>query len=123
MSHEDVQRWLDSYVEAWRTYDAEAIGALFTDEAVYAYTPVGEPVRGRDAIVAGWLSDRDEPGSWQASYRPLIVEDDRAVAVGQTTYANGRTFENLYVLRFAEDGRCAELTEWYWQHPAAESDS
>jgi ketosteroid isomerase-like protein len=123
MSHEDVQRWLDSYVEAWRTYDAEAIGALFTDEAVYAYTPVGEPVRGRDAIVAGWLSDRDEPGSWQASYRPLVVEDDRAVAAGQTTYADGRTFENLYVLRFAEDGRCAELTEWYWQHPAAESDS
>jgi ketosteroid isomerase-like protein len=120
VSHEDVQRWLDSYVEAWRTYDAEAIGALFTDEAVYAYTPVGEPVRGRDAIVAGWLSDRDEPGSWQASYRPLVVEDDRAVAVGQTTYANGRTFENLYVLRFAEDGRCAELTEWYWQHPAAD---
>jgi ketosteroid isomerase-like protein len=123
VSREDVQRWLDSYVEAWRTYDPVAIGALFTDDVLYAYTPVGEPVRGRDAIVADWLSDRDEPGSWQASYRPLVVEDDRAVAVGQTTYADGRTFENLYALRFAEDGRCAELTEWYWQHPAAEGNS
>ena len=120
MSHEDVQRWLDSYVEAWRTYDEDAIGVLFTDDAAYAYTPVGAPVRGREAIVADWLSDRDEPGSWQASYRPLVVEGDVAVAVGQTTYADGRTFENLYVLRFADDGRCAELTEWYWQHPSSD---
>ena len=121
MSHEDVQRWLDSYVDAWRTYEPEAIGALFADDAVYAYTQIGEPVRGRDAIVADWLSEPDEPGSWQAAYRPLVVEGDQAVAVGQTTYANGRTFENVYVLRFAADGRCAELTEWYWQHPATES--
>jgi ketosteroid isomerase-like protein len=119
VSQEDVQRWLDAYVEAWRTYDQQAIGALFTEDADYAYTPVGEPVHGRDAIVEDWLKDRDEPGSWQASYRPLVVEEDRAVAVGRTTYADGKMFENLYVLRFAGDGRCTELTEWYWQHPAA----
>jgi uncharacterized protein (TIGR02246 family) len=119
MSDDDVQRWLDAYVDAWRTYDPQAIGALFTEDAVYAYTPVSEPVRGRDAIVADWLKDRDQPGSWQASYRPLVVEGDRAVAVGQTTYADGKAFENLYVLRFADDGRCAELTEWYWRHPPA----
>ena len=43
MSHEDVQRWLDAYVEAWRTYDPEAVGALFTDDVAYAYTPVDSP--------------------------------------------------------------------------------
>ena len=118
MTIEQTQAWLDAYVEAWRTYDPESVGALFTDDVAYAYTPVDEPVRGRDAIVADWLKDRDEPGSWQASYRPLVVEGDRAIAVGRTTYADGRTFENLYVLRFADDRRCAELTEWYWRHPA-----
>ena len=117
MTHDDVQRWLDEYVEAWRSYEPGAIGALFTDDAAYAYTPVDEPVRGREAIVSSWLNDRDEPGSWQAEYRPLVVERDRAIAVGRTTYADGRAFENLYVLRFDADGRCAELTEWYWRHP------
>ena len=96
MTHEEVQRWLDAYVEAWRTHDAAAIGALFTEDAVYAYDPVGEPVRGREAIVADWLKEPDEPGSWQAEYRPLVVEGDRAVAVGRTTYTNGKVFENLY---------------------------
>ena len=123
MTHEDVQRWLDAYVDAWRTYDPAAIGALFTDDAVHAYDPVGEPVRGRDAIVADWLKNPDQPGTWQASYRPLVVEDDRAVAVGGTTYTNGKVFENLYVLRFAADGTCAEFTEWYWRHPPTGSEA
>ena len=116
MTHEDVQGWLDAYVAAWRTYDADAIGALFSDDAVYAYDPVGEPMRGCEAIVADWLKDPDERDTWQASYRPLVVEGDRAIAVGRTTYTNGKVFENLYVLRFA-GGRCAEFTEWYWRHP------
>ena len=121
MSRDDVQEWLDAYVEAWRTYDAETIGSLFSDDATYAYDPVGEPLRGRDAIVADWLKKPDEPGSWQASYRPLVVEGDRAVAVGRTTYAAGRSFENLYVLRFDAEGRCAELTEWYWRRKGDDS--
>jgi hypothetical protein len=46
-------------------------------------------VRGREAIVADWLEERDEPGSWEASYRPLVVEGRRAVAEGTTSYTNG----------------------------------
>ena len=121
MTHDDVQRWLDGYVEAWRSDDAAAIGDLFSEDASYRYDPVGAALEGREAIVADWQKEPDEPGSWQAEYRPLVVEGDRAVAVGRTTYANGRVYENLYVLRFAADGRCSEFTEWFWRHPG-ESD-
>lgn len=114
---ERVQTWLDAYVEAWRTYDGDAIGELFGTDATYAYHPYDEPLRGRDAIVASWLSERDEPGSWEASYRPLMVQGDRAVATGETRYADGRTFSNLYVLRFDDDGRCVEFVEWYLEQP------
>ena len=58
----EFQRWLDDYVAAWRSYDADAIGALFSDDAEYRYQPVGrEPVSGRAAIVASWLDERDDP--------------------------------------------------------------
>ena len=30
-----LARWLDRYAEAWRSNDADTIGALFTDDAVY----------------------------------------------------------------------------------------
>jgi hypothetical protein len=120
VNHDDVQRWLDAYVEAWRTYDPDAIGILFAQEATYAYHPYDrgeEVVRGREAIVADWLEARDEPGSWEASYGPLVVEGRRAVAEGTTSYANGDSFWNLWILRFEADGRCAEFVEWYMAGP------
>lgn len=119
ITRDDVQQWLDAYVEAWRTYDTTAIGELFTEDATYAYHPYDEPLRGRDAIVASWLDDRDEPGTWTAHYEPLLIEADRAIATGETHYTEaGRTFSNLYVLRFAPDGRCAEFVEWFMERPA-----
>lgn len=121
-----VQRWLDSYTHAWLTYDPAAIGALFTDDAEYRWHPwdTGDDVaRGRDAIVAAWL---DEPDlrTFEGQYRPLLISGDDAVAVGTTRYYAdaGREsleseFHNLWVLRFADDGRCSAFTEWYMRTP------
>src|SRR3712207_7836573 len=53
----------------------------------------------RSAIVADWLEERDEPGAWEASYRPLVVEGQRAVAEGTTSYTNGDFFWNLWTDR------------------------
>ena len=118
LTRDRVQAWLDAYVKAWRSYDGDAIGALFAADATYAYHPYDEPVRGRDAIVASWLEERDEPGSWEAAYRPLLLEGDRAVATGETRYADGRVFSNLYVMRFDDEGRCTDFVEWYIEQPA-----
>lgn len=117
MTRERVQTWLDAYVEAWRTYDADAIGDLFSDDAEYRYHPYDEPLRGRRAIVDDWRGDRDEPGSWSARYEVLLVDGDRAVATGETRYAEGRTFSNLFVMAFDGDGPCREFTEWFMEHP------
>ena len=88
MTRDDVQRWLDAYVEAWRTYDPAAIADLFAEDATYRYRPYGDDtfVRGRDAIVADWRDSQDAPGSWEAHYEPFAVEGDHAVAVGETRY-------------------------------------
>jgi ketosteroid isomerase-like protein len=118
MGHDDVQRWLEAYVEAWRSYDRDAIGELFTEDATYAYHPYdAKPLRGRDAIIEDWLSDQDEPESWKASYEPLLIDGDRAVVVGETRYTNGDVYSNLWVMRFAADGRCADYVEWFMKHP------
>jgi ketosteroid isomerase-like protein len=119
MTRDEVQAWLERYVEAWRSYSPDAVGSLFTDDATYAYHPYDdEPLRGRDAIVADWLGERDELGSWNARYEPQLIDGDRVVAAGETLYANGRTFSSLFVMRFDDTGRCASFVEWYMQHPA-----
>ncbi len=120
MTHDDLQAWLDAYVDAWRTYDPADIATLFSENAIYAYHPWDEGealVRGRDAIVANWLEEQDPPNSWEAQYQPLMVEGDQAIATGITRYAEGKTYYNLWVLRFAEGGRCAEFVEWFMVPP------
>jgi hypothetical protein len=113
-----VQAWLDAYVDAWRTYDPEAIGNLFAKDATYTYHPYDEEVvQGREAIVADWLEERDEPGTWEASYRPVVVEGRRAVAEGTTSYTNGYLYWNLWVLSFDEENRCTEYVEWFMVRP------
>ena len=121
-----VQAWLDAYVRAWESYDPAAIGDLFAPDAVYAFGPFAEPVRGRETIVAAWLVDRDAPGTYRARYEPLAVEGDLAVANGRSRYfgEDGTTprteYDNIFVLRFGPDGRCAEFREWYMERPAGE---
>ncbi len=125
MDIQAVAAWLDGYSQAWGTYDADQIGALFSEDAVYYYKPFEEPVRGREAIVASWLEEPDEPGTYEGSYRPVLVADDQAVARGFSRYFNtngsvAEEFDNLFLLRFDPDGRCAEFREWYMRKPLPE---
>jgi ketosteroid isomerase-like protein len=117
MTLDEVQRWLDAYVAAWRTYDIDSIANLFSQEATYAYQPWAEPIQGRDAIVTAWLSDQDDPNSWEAAYRPLFVDGEHAVVVGETSYVDEKDYANLFVLRFDDDGSCSAFTEWYMPKP------
>jgi hypothetical protein len=115
-----VQRWLDGYVAAWRTYDEGAIRALFAADATYAYHPDDDPERGIDAIVAAWLSEPDDAAAWEATYAPSLIDGRRAIATGQTRYLEtGKVFSNLFELEFDADGRCTRFVEWYVAHPAA----
>jgi hypothetical protein len=130
---ESVAAWLDRYVEAWKSYDRGQIEALFGDEVSYRFHPYDEPVVGREAVVESWLgegdhpgaSERDEPGTYEASYRPVAVDGNVAVAVGTSTYYDSpggkvvRVYDNCFVMRFDAESRCVEFTEWFMQRPDA----
>ena len=107
-----VQKWLDDYLEAWRTCDTDSIGRLFTEDATYRYHPGDDPVVGRAAIVADWQRSPDPPGSWTAAYSPWLVGGDRAIATGETSYTSGKEYWNVFQLVF-RDGRCCEFVEWF----------
>jgi ketosteroid isomerase-like protein len=127
----DVDRWLQAYVEAWKTYDREQIGALFSEDVNHRYHPYDDPLRGRDAVVQSWLGEGDDPGAsardqegtYDATYRAVAVDGDVAVATGSTTYTAEpggeveRVFHNCFVMRFDPSGRCREFTEWFMEEP------
>jgi hypothetical protein len=95
-----VAAWLDGYSRAWKTYDPEQIGELFSEDA-------------------------DEEGTYEGRYRPVLVAGDQAVANGYSRYFDGdggvaKEFDNLILLRFDTDGRCVEYREWYMRKPDEE---
>ena len=130
MNRESLQVWLDKYVEAWRTYQPVQIEELFSEDALYYYSPFDEnnPLRGREAIVADWLAEPNPAGSWEAHYVPVAVEGNVGVAQGRTRYFNAdgaieREFDNIFVLHFDDAGRCVRFTEWYMQPRSASQTS
>jgi hypothetical protein len=131
VNRDNAQAWLDSYVEAWLSYDEDAIRALFSDDIAYRYHPYDEPIVGREAVVASWLgesdseaaSTRDAPGTYAARYAPVAVDDDVVIAIGTSSYREQpagpivRTYDNCFVMRFDDDRRCREFTEYYIRRP------
>ena len=88
---------------------------------------------GRDAVVQSWLgegdhpdaSDRDEPDTFEAAYRAVAVDGDRAVGTGISSYREEpggpivRVYDNCFVMQFDSEGRCREFTEWFMQRKSA----
>ena len=132
MDSATVANWLAAYVDAWKSYDREAIGALFSDDVEYRYHPHDEPLEGRQAVVESWLgegehegsSERDQEGTYDASYEPVAVDGNVAVATGTSAYAREpggpieQVYDNCFVMRFDPDGRCSEFTEWFMLRPS-----
>lgn len=131
MDSESAQEWLDRYIDAWLSYDAAAVAALFSEDIAYRYHPYDDPIVGRDAVVASWLgestsndaSSRDAPGTYEAEYSPVAIDGDTVVATGTSRYREApdgpvvRIYENCFVMRFDGDGRCREFTEYYLRRP------
>lgn len=127
MDHSSAQLWLDRYIAAWLSYDPDQIASLFSQDVEYRYHPGDDPIVGRDAVVASWLGDPgssdasvpDEPGTYEAAYSPFAVDGELVVATGTSTYYDRpggeveRIYDNCFVMRFDEAGRCREFTEYY----------
>jgi uncharacterized protein (TIGR02246 family) len=117
MRLQDVQRWIDRYVAAWRTSDADEIRDLFTEDARYFTRPYLEPKRGREEIAGWWLRDPDETGTWECDYRARAVSNGTALVTGWTTYATGEKYHNAFVIGFDDRRRATEFTEWWMLEP------
>jgi ketosteroid isomerase-like protein len=112
-----AEHWISGYLRAWETNDPGDIRALFTDDAEYRDGPATEPWTGHEAIVAGWLGQKDEPGTWSFTHELVAVDGDTAVVRGRTSYPQSTdkssVYDNLIVLRLAPDGRARSFTDWW----------
>jgi hypothetical protein len=113
---EDLGSWLDRYFAAWESNDPGDVAALFTEDAVYSYSPFRAETRGRDEIVREWVEGGlGSDFTWR--HEPLAVTESRGVAHWAVSFRNADDslveLDGIFVLDFDDDGRCREHREWY----------
>lgn len=115
MDAADVHRWVADYERVWRTSGTEALRQIFTDDATYLPSPWAETISGMGALGEFWDAERDGPDEdFAITSEVLAVDADRATAVVRVTvdYDTGGRWRDLWVVQFAEDGRCRAFEEW-----------
>ena len=115
MDRNQVMRWVDGYITAWRDEDVGGVERLFTEDAQYRASPCEEPEVGHQAIKAVWLDDAGEV--FTAAAEPFAVDGQQAVVRVEVRYGEPvrQEYRDLWLLKFAEDGRVCDFEEWaYW---------
>lgn len=108
--------WIETYEQAWQAAGTGTLATLFTVDATYRMSPYEEPATGLEQIEALWERERAGPEEqFEMSSELVAVEGDTAVARIEVAYATGAEYRDLWIARFAADGRCREFEEWpYW---------
>jgi ketosteroid isomerase-like protein len=110
-----VERWVAAYERAWRTAGVAVLADLFAPDVAYRPSPWAQPVEGLDSLGRFWEDERAGPDEQFTMGAEVVATDgDVAVVRVRVDYADpssGR-WRDLWVLRFAPDGRCAAFEEW-----------
>lgn len=121
-----IETWLRGYLKAWASDDPSDVTALFTEDARYYTEPYSKPWEGSDRIAREWIARGDANEKWTFEHEVVAETADAAVVRGITRYAprpadqpqrltSGQTYHNVWLVRFAPDGRAREFTEWWMQ--------
>ena len=100
---------------AWRSPGTDKLGGVFTDDVDATSRPRGtSPLEGLAAVAEFWDAERDGPHEeFTMSSEVVAVEGRTAVVRAEVDYvATGERWRDLWVLRFADDGRCEAFEEW-----------
>jgi ketosteroid isomerase-like protein len=99
---------VDGWSRAWPARDADAVAALYADDAVFVSHPFREPRSPREYAAWAFADQADV----DFRYGEPVVDGDRAAvaywAVITTTSGEAETIAGVSLLRFGEDGRVVE---------------
>jgi hypothetical protein len=114
MTRDEVMLWVDAYERAWRAGDRDAIEQLFTPSARYLRSPYAEPLDGHAAIQDFWVDDDEDGTIFAMEAGPVVADGTDAVVRVKIDYGAPvhQEYVDLWVLRFADDGRVEHFEEW-----------
>ena len=115
MNRAGVEKWVADYERVWRTPGTGQLAELFVPNATYLPSPWARPLEGLDEIAVFWEAERlgaDEVFTMTSDV--VTVDGGTAVVRVEVTYGalGNKHWRDLWVVQFAEDGRCSSFEEW-----------
>jgi ketosteroid isomerase-like protein len=116
-----VQEWVEAYAAAWRTRDADAAAALFTESCSYRSHPLQEAHHGGAGVRSYWTDATSTQDAVDVRMgKPVVSANSRRASVEfwvrMRSSGDEVTLIGILFLRFAEDGRCQDLREtWFFE--------
>lgn len=111
-----VAAWSERLAAAWERGDADAAAALFAEDVLYAESPFGPPLRGREAVRGYWREMLAGMRDVRAELEPLAVSGARALVAWRARYRTpegaAREVAGVSVGDF-EGGVPASWREWW----------
>lgn len=113
----ELRRWLDAYGAAWEARDGAAAARLFSKAATYHWGPF-ETLNGRSAIARRWAAATSDQEGIRFEHSPLGAAEGRSFVRWRATFLRlssreRQELDGIFVLCFAADGTCMELSEWW----------
>jgi ketosteroid isomerase-like protein len=112
-----ARAWVEGWTQGWQKGDADAIGALYADDAVFRSHPFREPERSARDYALRAFADED---LIESRFGEPVVDGDRAaVEYWALLSAEGgvETLAGIAVLRFGEDGHVVEQRDYWSMQP------
>lgn len=113
---DQARDWAEAYRVAWETADSEAAASLFTEDATYRSNIYEESHRGRTGVSDYWSGVTSAQSDVTVRMGEPVVDGERVDVEFWTTMSVESvpvTLAGCLLLRFSEDGLCADLRE-YW---------
>lgn len=118
MDEQSARAWLDALANAWRAQDADAMAALFTEDATDQVDPFQPPVRGRENLRKGFAW-------WMRGQRDIRMTVDNVDVIGNRFYAevdaswfvvpNGEQMRERGLLVCDMEGAKARVMREFWK--------
>jgi len=110
--------WLTEYGMAWESRDAERFCALFTEAAVYYWTPLDPPFVGRPEIGTAFSRAVSSQTDIRFSHQVLAVCGETGTCRWQCSFdRSGRDerirLDGVFVVGFDTCGLSREFREWW----------
>ena len=113
---EAARRWVETWARAWPVHDADAIEALYADDAIFVSQPFREPHAGSGGVraYAEWAFGSEDAAECRFG-QPRVSDDGAAIEYWAWINEGGveQTLAGVSLVRFDDDGKVAEQRD-YW---------